>query len=292
MARLLILGRSGQLARALAEAAATTGFMVTCAGRAEADLAQRGSAARLISEMRPSIVLNAAAFTAVDQAEDKRFEAFAVNADGAFEAAMAARRIGARYILISTDYVFGAGAATGPFQEAAPPAPVNAYGESKLKGEQATLCADPGAAVVRTSALFSGRGADFPSAMWRLASRSETVRVVSDQLTRPTHASDLARRVLALASVEDASGVYHAAGAPDASWADLAEAALAVSRSAGGPDARVERISTSEFARPAPRPTDSRLSGDRLERATGLAPADWREGLKTAFEIWRNSQRA
>ncbi len=263
-------------------------MQVICAGRNEADLAKRGAISSLVEDLRPTIIINAAAFTAVDEAERNREEAYAVNAAGAQEAARAAHRFGARYILISTDYVFGGDKADGPFDETAHPKPVNAYGEIKLKAEALTLSACPNAIVVRTSAVFSGGGADFPSTMWRLASSSDTISVVDDQLTCPTHAGGLARRLIALARSPGACGTYHAVGVPDASWADFAKTAMAVSRNAGGPYARIEPIATSQLQRTARRPADSRLASRRLEAEIGLAPDDWRDSLSKAFEIWRS----
>lgn len=287
MAVTLILGRSGQLARAVHKAAQGRADKVVAAGRERADLARRGEVSRLIRDLKPDIVINAAAFTAVDAAETQQRAALAINAEGAEEAAAAACKVGARYVLVSTDYVFGANSETGPFAETAPTAPINVYGWTKRDGELRTLATDPAAAIVRTSALFSGSGADFPSAMWRLAADTGVLRVVEDQLTTPTFVDELAIRLVLIASNRAAVGIFHGVGAPDVCWADFAEAALAVSRANGGPDARVERISSRDFHRPAPRPADSRLCGSRFEGATGLAPPDWRNGLEAAFNVWR-----
>ncbi len=196
VARLLILGADGQLAQALAARAGAAGFQARCAGRAEADLETRGAVSALIEARKPDIVINAAAYTDVDGAERERARAFAINADGAGEAAAAARRTGARFIHVSTDYVF---THSGPHDEAAAPAPVNAYGASKLEGERAVAAAAPEAAIVRACGIFSGRGRDFPSAMWRLAHEPAPIRVVTDQQVSPVHADDLADRLLALA---------------------------------------------------------------------------------------------
>ena len=286
MATLLILGRSGQLARALADAAPARFDTVICAGRAEADLARRGAVTRLINAVGPDAVINAAAWTAVDAAQTDEARAVAINAHGAGEAALAARAASARFVHVSTDYVFGGDARVGPFDEAAAPAPVNAYGRSKLAGEIAVAGADPCAAIVRTSGVFSGRGADFPSAMWRLACKHDQLRVVADQLTTPTPADALAERLVALALRPDAAGLFHAAGAPGVSWADVAEAAMKVARAAGGRAVPVEPITTDQFPRPAPRPSDSRLGGDRLGSAIALGEIDWAAGLGRAYALW------
>jgi dTDP-4-dehydrorhamnose reductase len=284
--RLLILGRTGQLARAL-KAAALDFETVICAGRAEADLAQPGAVARFIGECAPGAIINAAAYTAVDAAEGDERAAQRINADAAGEAAEAARKAGARFVHVSTDYVFGAGARSGPFDEDADPAPVNAYGRTKLAGEHQVMSADPGAAIVRASAVFSGRGADFPSAMWAMAQAGKSLRVIDDQLTAPTFAGDLADRLLAVARRGSASGIFHAVSTPFASWADFAEAALALSAASGGPAATLKRIPSREFVQAAPRPADSRLSGARLEAVTGLGAAHWPSALPQALDAWR-----
>lgn len=286
---LLILGRSGQLAQALSEAAAGRYDPVVSAGRSEADLAAEGAAARLIADLAPDAVINTAAWTAVDAAEDQEGAAFRINAVAAGEAAEAARRAGARFIQVSTDYVFGGDDRSGPFEEDAAPAPVNAYGRTKLAGERLVLEADPDAAIVRTSALFSGRGADFPSAMWRMACERDRIDVVDDQLTGPTYAGDLASVLLALADQRDAAGLFHACGEPHVSWAQFAEAALAVSACAGGPGANLRPVRSAAFERRAERPADSRLGGRRLLEATGFSPSNWRQGLAAAFEEWRGT---
>ena len=286
---LLILGRSGQLAHALHAAAA--GYdQVICAGRETADLEKPGAAADLIAALAPDAVINAAAFTAVDQAEADEAAAHRINAEAAGEAAEAARKTGARFVQVSTDYVFGGDGRTGPFDEDAQPAPVNAYGRTKLAGERRVLDVHPGAAVVRASAVFSGRGADFPSTMWTLAQTRDVVSVVEDQLTCPTFAGDLAGALLALSQEHDAAGIFHGAGAPFASWADFAAAALSLSAANGGPTARVQPITTRELPRPAPRPADSRLTGSRLEAVTGLAASDWRAALPLALDVWRSGR--
>lgn len=291
--RLLILGQSGQLARALQARAAQLFGGVRAAGRADADLGQPGAVSKLIKEWRPHTIINAAAWTAVDEAEKHEAQALAVNATGAGEAAQAALETGARFVHVSTDYVFGgAPGASGdaPFSEDAAPSPVNAYGRTKLAGEQAVLQACPGACVVRAAGVFSGGGSDFPSAMWRLAQTRTDIGVVDDQLTGPTFADDLADRLIALALATDASGIFHCASGPQLSWAGFATACFDLAREAGLPAAQVKPITTAEFPRPAARPADSRLSSTRLEAATGLPAPDWRPGLAKALDAWRSSR--
>ena len=289
MRRLLILGQCGQLARALRAHAPERFDAVRAAGRADADLAVPGAVSQLIAAWRPDAIINAAAWTAVDEAEACEAEALAVNGRGAGEAAQAAHAIGARFVHVSTDYVFG-GAPGGPFAEDAPPAPVNAYGRTKLAGERAVLEACPSACVVRAAGVFSGRGSDFPSAMWRLAQTRTEISVVNDQLTGPTFAGELADRLIALALAPGASGLFHCASGPQLSWAQFAAACFGLSREAGLPAAEVKPVTSGEFPRPAARPADSRLSSTRLESATGLQAPDWRPGLAKALDAWRSSR--
>lgn len=291
--RLLILGRSGQLARALLARAPQFFGEVRAAGRADADLAQPGAVSQLITQWRPDAVINAAAWTAVDDAETREAEALTVNAHGAGEAAQAALKTGARFIHVSTDYVFGGArdlSGGAPFAEDAPPAPLSAYGRTKLAGEHAVMEACPSACVVRAAGVFSGGGSDFPSAMWRLAQTRTEIGVVDDQLTGPTFAGDLAERLIALALAPDASGLFHCASGPQMSWAQFAIACFDLARAVGLPAAQVKPITSGEFPRPAPRPADSRLGSTRLEAATGLPAPDWRPGLAKALDVWRSSR--
>lgn len=287
--RLLILGRSGQLARALQARAPGRFDHILVAGRDEADLAEPGAVSQLIAQWHPDVIINAAAWTAVDAAETREAEALQINASGAGEAARAAHAISARFIHVSTDYVFGAQPG-GPFTEDALPAPVNAYGRTKLAGEGAVRAACPTACVVRAAGVFSGGGADFPSAMWRLAHSQAEVGVVDDQLTGPTFAGDLAERLIALALNRNASGLFHCASGPHVSWAAFALACFDLARDAGLASAQVRPIPSGDFPRPAARPADSRLASTRLEAATGLPAPDWRPGLAKALDAWRSSR--
>lgn len=286
MSTLLILGETGQLARALTRLAGDAFETVTCAGRSRADLAAEGAASDLIERVAPDCIINAAAFTDVDGAEADPKTAFQINAHGAEEAAVAARQIGARFIHVSTDYVFGADG-PGPFDETALPAPLNVYGHSKLAGEAAVLAENPNAAVVRTAAVFSGGGVDFPSAVWSRAHAGQPLRVVDDQLTCPTFADDLALTLIALALNDTASGIFHCAGQPAVSWFAFARAALNLMDS----PVEVTAVPSTEFQRPAPRPSDSRLTGNRLEQALKTPSSPWRVGLESAYEVWKAAQK-
>ncbi len=282
MTKILILGEHGQLARALASEAFKTFDEVECAGRSKADLLVPGSVSDMVEKTRPTCVINAAAYTQVDVAETDAAAAHQINAQGAGEAAEAARKIGARFVQVSTDYVFGGGEG-GPYDEDASPAPVNVYGHSKLAGEQAALAANPQAAVVRTAAVFSGLGSDFPSAMWARAHDGQALRVVADQLTCPTFAGDLAKRLIALSLTFDASGIFHCAGQPYICWYDFACEAVELTQT----PVEITPVTSEEFVRPAPRPADSRLSSSRLERLLDAPSLDWRVGLNSAYQVWK-----
>lgn len=282
---LLILGHHGQLARALVTLSTAQGLTSVAIGRENVDLTIVGAAAQLIDTVQPATIINAAAYTAVDQAEGDEAAAFALNARAAGEAARAAAQHGARFIQVSTDYVFGAGAA-GPHFETARPAPLNVYGRSKLAGEAAAFEGDPQAVIVRTSGVFSGQGSDFPSAIWRLAATRERIDVVDDQLTTPTYVFDVAERLIALAQTPTAAGIYHCGGGPGLSWAEFAAAALDLAASRGLATARVNPVASDSFRRPAQRPTDSRLASIRLEAETGRPAPQWKAGLERALDAW------
>lgn len=286
MTTLLILGETGQLARALARLGGDAFETVECAGRSRANLAAKGEISSLIERLRPDSIINAAAFTDVDGAEANPEAAFQINAHGAEEAAAAAHQVGARFVHVSTDYVFGADG-PGPYDETAAPAPVNVYGHSKLAGETAVLAANPNAAVVRTAAVFSGGGADFPSAMWSRAHAGQSLRVVDDQLTCPTFADDLALRLIALSQNDTASGIFHCAGQPAVSWFAFARAALDLMNT----PVEIMAVPSAAFQRPAPRPSDSRLIGDRLELALKTPSLRWRVGLERAYDVWKAAHK-
>lgn len=283
---LLILGKNGQLARALTSAAADMFDSVASVGRAQVDMAVPGRVSAQIEAVRPTVVINAAAWTAVDAAETAPDAALQINAHAAGEAAEICGKHAIRFIHVSTDYVFGGDGREGPFCETDTPAPVNVYGQTKLAGERAVANVNASAAIVRTSGVFSGSGSDFPSAMWKLAQTHGRLRVVADQLTTPSPADELAHHILALAAATDASGIFHAAGSPGLSWAEFAEAAMAITAAPDEQVIRVDHITTAQFPRPAKRPGDSRLRSERIQSVTGLGALNWRTGLERAYQNW------
>jgi len=287
-ASLLVFGHSGQLAKALVKPARHAGFIVHTAGHTTADLTQPGQARALIAQVNPTHVINAAAYTAVDQAETEVETSFALNAQAPDEMAQTCAESGIRFVHVSTDYVFD-GKAQTPYAEDAIPAPLNTYGRSKLDGERKIQQANPQAAIVRTSAVFSGGGDDFPSKIWAAAQSRDTLNVVSDQITGPTSAWALAEHLIALALTE-ASGMFHCAGQPFVSWSEYARLALSVSAANGGPHADVISTHTQQNPDRAQRPMAGRLGGNRLQNATGLFAPDWRADLAIALDAWMSNR--
>jgi len=277
----LIFGRTGQLAREL-ERLDAPGLNRTFLGREAVDLTRPEAAAEAVRAARPDLVIIAAAYTAVDRAESDEDAARLVNAEAPARIAQACAEVGAAVVHVSTDYVFD-GSKAAPYVETDPTGPINAYGRTKLAGEQAVLASGARAAVVRTAWVYSPWGSNFPKTMLRLAEERDVLRVVADQVGTPTAAGDLAAAVTELgarlAQGDDrAQGVFHYAGAGETSWAGLAEAVMAGAAARGRRAAAVVPITTSEFPTPARRPANSRLGTERMA-ALGIAPRPWRGAL-------------
>jgi dTDP-4-dehydrorhamnose reductase len=277
----LVFGRTGQLARELARAQPGP-HRLTFLGRESVDLCEPANAARAVREARPDLVVIAAAYTAVDRAEDEEDVARLVNGVSPGEIARACAEVGSAVVHVSTDYVFD-GSKVAPYEEDDPPGPASAYGRTKRQGEEAVLGAGASAAVVRTAWLYSPFGGNFPKTMLRLAAERDHLRVVADQVGSPTAAGDLARAVLALGGrladgETEARGVFHYAGEGVASWAEFAKEVMAGAAARGRPAAAIVPISTAEYPTAARRPANSRLACQRM-RALGIATRPWREAL-------------
>jgi dTDP-4-dehydrorhamnose reductase len=281
--RYLITGAGGMLGRDLRKALRDRD--VTALGRTELNVTDLDAVRRTASGHQ--VIINAAAYTRVDDAEEHEDLAHAVNARGAENLATAAAENGARLVQLSTDYVFN-GRATTPYAEGTPLDPISAYGRSKADGERLARSANPGATfVVRTAWLYGAGGPNFAKTMLRLAQTHDTVSVVDDQLGQPTWTADLAAQIVALLDSETPAGVYHGTNAGRASWFDFARA---VFESAGLNPDRVTATDSSRFIRPAPRPSYSVLGHDGWH-AVGLAPMrDWRAALADAAGagIWEH----
>jgi dTDP-4-dehydrorhamnose reductase len=281
--RWLVTGAAGQLGTRAVDLLRTLDVEVTAPRRAELDITDADAVREAVSTVRPDVVLNAAAYTAVDAAEDDENTADAVNHRGAanLAAALAEARTG-RLIHVSTDYVF-AGDATEPYDVDAPVAPTGAYGRTKLAGERAVLSTLPDRThVVRTAWVYGGPGPNFVDTMLRLERERDTVDVVADQIGSPTYALDLAAALLDLGRRDDVpAGVLHFANAGRASWFELARE---VFRLAGADPARVRPTDTASFPRPAKRPAWSVLSTRAWEAAGLPAPRDWKVALAAALQ--------
>jgi dTDP-4-dehydrorhamnose reductase len=275
---LLVTGSHGQLGRAFLARAAASGVPVRGVGSTELDITDPVAAAATIEP--GAVVINCAAYTAVDAAESDEARAAAVNGTGPGVLAATCADKGAHLIHVSTDYVF-AGDATEPYRTDAATGPRTAYGRTKLAGERAVLAALPSAHVVRTAWVYTGEGTDFVATMRRLERERDTVRVVDDQRGSPTYSHDLADGLLELAARTDLpGGVLHATNGGDATWFDLAQAVFA---EVGADPARVQPCGSDEFVRPAPRPAYSVLDGGGWARA-GLTPLrPWRDALHAAI---------
>ena len=273
MTRVLVLGRSGQLARALAATAWPEGWTPAFVGRETLDLTRLEAIAPWLSAHAPDVVINTAAYTAVDRAETAEAAAFALNADAPSVLAEACRAHGCLLIHLSTDYVFS-GDGGAPYAEDAPVAPLNVYGRSKAEGERRVLAGAPDALVVRTAWLLSPDAGFIRAILSRLQS-GQTVRVVADQRGSPTLAADLASVLLQIAvarmSGTGAGGLLHATGIRHANWLEIAQA---LAQHAGRPGA-IEAIDSLAYGHPAPRPADSRLDVTKLRSVYGIQLPPW-----------------
>ena len=275
--RIFVVGRSGQVAQSLLEVGEATRHEVIAAGRPDLDLADPGSIGPAIANAAPDVVINAAAYTAVDKAETEREAAFRVNGEGPGRLAEACCQLDIPIVHISTDYVFD-GSSSRSYLEADPVAPLGVYGESKRAGEEAVRAAAPKHFIFRTAWVYSPFGSNFVKTMLRLAETRDEVSVVDDQIGNPTSALDIATGIIAVVDKLDqnAFGTYHMSGNGIASWADLAKAVF----SDAGKATSVKRIRSEEFPTPAPRPLNSRLDCSKLEEVFGLMLPDWRNSVR------------
>jgi dTDP-4-dehydrorhamnose reductase len=282
--RALVFGETGQVARELAHTASARGIAATFVGREGADLSDPAACAAAVRAADADVVVNAAAYTAVDKAEDEPDLARAVNAaaPGAMAAAAAAR--GLPFLHISTDYVFD-GTPGRAWREDDPTGPLGAYGASKLAGERAAAAATPDHAILRTAWVFSAHGKNFVRTMLGVGRGKPEMRVVGDQQGGPTAARDIAGALWTIAdawrSGRGRPGVFHYAGAPAVSWAEFAEAIFA--RSGWEARPKVTAIATADWPTKAVRPANSVLDCSRIAAAYGIAQPDWRPALDTVI---------
>ncbi|MCV3210533.1 dTDP-4-dehydrorhamnose reductase [Mesorhizobium sp. YC-39] len=284
--RLVVTGREGQVARSLgARAHAHPAVEIVFLGRPELDLAKPETIAPALAGAQPDLVVSAAAYTAVDQAEDEPELAFAVNGAGAGHVAEAAARLGVPVIHLSTDYVFD-GSGEGAYTEDDKPAPRSVYGASKLAGEHAVARANPRHLILRTAWVYSPFGRNFVKTMLKLAADRDEIAVVADQWGNPTSALDIADAILHLAAMLHGNkgfasfGVYHLAGTGETNWSGFARHILDTSQALGGPYARVRDIATVDYPTKAQRPSNSRLSTAKVASVFGWTAPDWRKSTQ------------
>jgi len=283
MTRWLVTGAGGLLGTDLVAALTSRGEPVTGMDRASLDVTDAAAVTDAIAGRRPDVVVNCAAWTAVDDAEASEARALAVNARGAANLAAACAALGSRLVQLSTDYVF-AGDASRPYAEDDVPAPRTAYGRTKLAGERAVLDRLPGSAyVVRTAWLYGAHGPSFVRTMINLQDQRPTVDVVDDQHGQPTWAADVAAQIIALVHSAAVPGIYHATSSGQTTWFGLAREVFGL---LGADPARVRPIPSSALPRPAPRPAYSVL-GHRAWAGIGepgVPPiGEWRTALHRAF---------
>ncbi|MGQ0811816.1 MAG: dTDP-4-dehydrorhamnose reductase, partial [Nitrospiraceae bacterium] len=265
----LITGADGQLGHELRRVL-TSHELISCIWP-DFDLLKPDVEQRIL-DARPEVVIHAAAYTNVDQAESQPDLAMAVNAEGTEKVARAATKTGARLFYVSTDYVFD-GMKRLPYVESDMPNPMNVYGTSKLEGERRALACCPETLVIRTAWLYGAQGHNFVKTIMRLATEQPALRVVADQRGCPTHASDLAHAISRLLTT-DLKGVVHATGMGDCTWHEFAQAIVGLMRTS----VKVEAITTEEAGRPARRPAYSVMAHLRLSHV-GIAMPDWKEAL-------------
>lgn len=273
--RYLLLGGSGMLGTDLLR---ILGRKVEAPTSAELDI--RDAVALQAAADGVDLVINAAAYTRVDEAEANEPDALELNAFGAENAAKAAAAAGARFVQLSTDYVFD-GVSDEPYREDAPLQPLGAYGRTKAEGERLVRAAHPDPYIVRTAWLYGHAGTSFPRTMLGLAAQRDTVSVVTDQVGQPTWTMDVARLISALVESNAPGGIYHATNGGSASWFVFAQELF---RRAGLDPERVLPTTASEFVRPAPRPSYSVLGHSAWTRAALDVPRPWREALDDAFD--------
>jgi dTDP-4-dehydrorhamnose reductase len=282
--KILITGCNGQVGHCLTERLKVSAEVLALDYEG-LDITNREAVLNTVAEFKPNYIINAAAHTAVDRAEQEIELSYAINRDGPNYLAQAAKACGAVMLHISTDYVFD-GTGEKPYQESDSTGPQGVYGQSKLSGELAVAEACPEHLILRTAWVFGEHGNNFVKTMLRLAQSRDELSIVGDQFGGPTYAGDIADALIAmLHSIEHGKqpqwGVYHFSGMPYASWFDFASAIFqaAVQHGVLDKQPRLSSIPTSAYPTPAKRPANSRLNCSQIENQFGIQPSDWQAAL-------------
>ncbi|MGE6784168.1 dTDP-4-dehydrorhamnose reductase [Ensifer adhaerens] len=284
--RIVVTGLTGQVVQSLVEQGKSRGdFEVVPLGRPQLDLEDPSGIEGVVRAADPDVIISAAAYTAVDHAETDPVRAYAVNAVAPQELARVAKALNIPIIHLSTDYVFD-GTKSTPYVEGDTVCPVNVYGKSKWEGERTVAAATDNHVILRTAWIYSPFGRNFVRTIIRNAQGRPELAVVKDQAGNPTSALELATAIIGvaknlLASDERAlRGTFHLAGTGDATWAEVAEEILALSRGLGGPFARVNRILTTDYPTAAARPSNSRLDCNKIARHHGITLPHWKHSIE------------
>jgi dTDP-4-dehydrorhamnose reductase len=285
---ILVFGSQGQVATCLREAVLPAGWTVRTVGRAQADIASSRDVDRIVAESAAAVVINAAAYTAVDRAESEPDAAWAVNSEGAGHVARACARTGLPLLHLSTDYVFDGQAVGHAYREDDHIAPVSVYGASKAGGDQAVRDAAGRHAIVRTAWVYSPHGQNFVRTMLRLGRERPELGIVDDQHGCPTAAADIADALVAMAvrmaqpdaiGNADLYGTFHFSGTGATTWYGFAQAIFALAARHGHTTPTLRPIATADYPTPAARPKNSVLDCSRLRASYGIAAPPWRDSL-------------
>ena len=283
--KILTIGSSGQVAQAMNERSVKAGVQNESIGRPTLDILRPESIEIAIDRAEPTIIVNAAAYTAVDRAEDDPGSVFELNANAPEHLAKVANARGIPLVHISTDYVFD-GKNADPYREDDSIAPLGVYGQSKAQGERKVLEASPRSLILRTAWVYSPFGNNFVKTMLKLAAERESVSVVDDQVGNPTNALDIADGILSICEHlgqqggNVAYGLYHMTARGRASWADLAEKDFDVYRQETGKTVHLNRISSSEYPTPVERPNNSQLDSEKLANTFSVTLPEWKTSVE------------
>lgn len=279
MKNMLIIGKNGQVGWELQRSLAPLG-QVTALDYPDIDLANPDQLRNTVRQLKPDLIINAAAYTAVDQAESEQERAMAINGTAPGILAEEAKKLAALLVHYSTDYVYDGQGSTA-FTETATPAPLNHYGVSKLAGDNAIQATGCRHLILRTSWVYGLRGKNFLLTVLRLAKERHELRIVDDQIGAPTWSRLIATATaLTLANGKGVEGLYHLTSSGATSWHGFTAAILELTRAQRQQEPRLQGIATTDYPLPATRPTNSRLSCDKLARDTGISLPDWRAALE------------